>query len=324
MNKLKKYRQFLCSLLLILLPLCALRAQEEELRTFAFPVSLLLEEYAGAGCWQPDWPPDFPPDAFRNVTGALVPAAVQYRGREYCLLYEDQLLVEFPWCYNGELIQTRLVYPPMESPAEEPLSENGKARFPVKLFPGGLADIEILRFEYGYPSLLRIYREGSYFFVTIVRSETWMAESWFDPQGVFLEQYGYVLMPENNIPRIRSYLSVEGRGERRSFDSRALITGINGDHGEFSVHYFMDYYPRYWKRNAVYAYEQNLIFQWDEAGFLVRLYGGDDDEPVDCRYEYTLDDNGDWIERREIRMIRHRDLLAASEGFTVTRVLGKP
>jgi hypothetical protein len=66
------------------------------------------------------------------------------------------------------------------------------------------------------------------------------------------------------------------------------------------------------------------VFQWDEKGFLVRLLGragGEAQDSIDSRYEYTLDEKGNWIERREINMIRRLGLLVPVQGAALKRNL---
>jgi hypothetical protein len=91
------------------------------------------------------------------------------------------------------------------------------------------------------------------------------------------------------------------------------------------VHFYREDLPRYWERRPVSEADEagNFSLQWDEANFLVRIRGEPENSGsfVDYRYEYELDEKGNWIERRETRMIRAFDLLVPSPGITIKRVL---
>ncbi|GHU85396.1 hypothetical protein FACS189473_4370 [Spirochaetia bacterium] len=86
-----------------------------------------------------------------------------------------------------------------------------------------------------------------------------------------------------------------------------------------------------------------LVLQWDERGFLTRLSRGrlsvdrqelgqqevggppggnpppGDEAELDVRYEYTQDDHDNWIERREIALIRYGDYRIPYRGETIRR-----
>ncbi|MCL2320427.1 MAG: hypothetical protein FWC45_10105, partial [Treponema sp.] len=112
-------------------------------------------------------------------------------------------------------------------------------------------------------------------------------------------------------------------------------TGIAGPGGLFGVLYYREDLPRYWERLPRTGMAGgtkdregagNFSLQWDEEGSLVRISyrtasPGTFESPVEYRYDYTLDERGNWIERREIRMIRRLGLLVPLPGITFTRVL---
>jgi hypothetical protein len=66
-----------------------------------------------------------------------------------------------------------------------------------------------------------------------------------------------------------------------------------------------------------------FIIQWDERGLITRLLGYPEDENAggewDTRYDYTPDNNGNWKERRETRMIRLGDYLLPRAGVFIQR-----
>ncbi|MDR2482665.1 MAG: hypothetical protein LBD08_03435, partial [Treponema sp.] len=65
-----------------------------------------------------------------------------------------------------------------------------------------------------------------------------------------------------------------------------------------------------------------LSLQWDERGLLTGVQkdgGGREGEFAGIRYEYLLDRQGNWTERREFFMIRRNDFLIALPGETLRR-----
>jgi hypothetical protein len=94
---------------------------------------------------------------------------------------------------------------------------------------------------------------------------------------------------------------------------------------------------------------EHLTFQWDERNLLVSLKGNfaSTNETLEMsqgpsilrgisvqegsgtdvlhiaekRYEYDLDDQGNWTEHREIFMIRLGDYLFPSQGLTMRRII---
>ena len=144
------------------------------------------------------------------------------------------------------------------------------------------------------------------------------------------------------------------------YDSRGFITDSSGPEGIFNTLYFREDLPRYresWPagnnpdmvqgptmgiaddgnpqgspidQGWVQGGEAGIFsLQWDEEGLLVRIAeipqaaGGNQDRAalLDYRYEYSFDEEGNWIERKEVRMIRQFGFLAPSAGIIFTRVL---
>ncbi|MDR2103066.1 MAG: hypothetical protein LBP42_03065, partial [Treponema sp.] len=108
------------------------------------------------------------------------------------------------------------------------------------------------------------------------------------------------------------------------YDSGGNFTAIRGSGSVYSALYDRRGLPRYWKRRPSAETFESLTLQWDERGFLVRISGvsgAEDEEPVDFRYEYSLDERGNWTERREIRMLRRFGVFFPGPGFTVKRLI---
>ncbi|MDR1565786.1 MAG: hypothetical protein LBS48_00700 [Treponema sp.] len=308
-------------MLVFVFPLFLLPAQEEPRGTGAagdFPLFALLEaaDSGGSGTWQPDWPPEFPPDAFKLPDGQRASITVTIGEEQYCM-GRNAAAAQFPFLLDGKLVQVRTVY-------SGALGISGAAFESVKL--------DILEYEDGEPSLVRVLREEVYSFVLLRRRGAFVSESWYNEAGRALCFYEYRLSagPGALITSTRRRSEEGDVFTLRHYDSRYLVTGINGPEGDFSVQYYRQDLPRYWERKPAAETGRSepekpfhYSLQWDEAGFLVRISGttGDSGEFMDSRYEYTLDEKGNWIERREYRMERSFGLLAASGGATVTRVL---
>jgi len=335
----KNTRRFVCAAGLFF-SLAALPAQEtggeKPDSGGIFPLALVLEwtEYA-SGWWKPDWPLEIPPDAFKvHAAGAGEISACEIQWDDFSLGYkidEEGRTEQFPILLNGEIAQAALIY-------------NGQNIQEMDVtFPSGDNpwNFEFLEYRDSFPYLVRAYcsgsegAEGLWYFIYFSKGIREILESWYDETGKALGAYGYSLAEVVRKPKIRAvkdYSAASPDGDTELFyDSRGLVTGASGPAGFFNVLYFREDSPRYWERKPVEEdgpednnkiTSGNFTLQWDETGLLRRLSGEDENGPLlDCRYEYTLDDMGNWIERRETRMIRNLGLLVPSAGTTITRVL---
>jgi hypothetical protein len=348
-------RILLCAALLV--PLVFAEAQEEDTpdqpapSARTFPVSLLLEaaETAGDGgpLWRPDWPPDMPPDAFSlrgkgggailSVEVSIAPADSQAQRAYRFSRNRDGRAGEFPFLLDGEFFQAEVSYNGDSFAASVLLKGPGET---------DLLSLEVLEWEDSRPSLIRVLWGGTYSFVLITKKPGGILEAWYDEEGHLFEACDFTTAPQAGGAASRagaggerivaSRLRGKGDEERYYYDSRGLVTGVSGPRGDFSVLYYLEDLPRY--RNyypapagASRGEEADVppplsySLSWDEETFrLLGLSGrapGEDLNSIDCRYVYTLDENGNWIERREIRMIRSLGLLVPSPGTTVKRAL---
>jgi hypothetical protein len=341
-------RCFLFLLLASFFPLFVLPAQEEKLQeekvpvAETFPLALVLEVADAKPLdflWRPDWPLEMPPDLFKVISGnilsleALTPSGSLRFSRN-----RNGLVTDFPFFLKGEMFQAGVVYnsfPRIERVSLEPAlvpkaaeSGNGEAQ-PNELPPSastGKRELEVLEYAGEYPSLLRMSGEGgAWAFILLRRGGDYIEETWYDETGNALGWYEYRLTPSKEGGRISSIKNLgEGGedGERYFYDSRFLVTAMSGGFGEYSVSYYRENLPRYWEQRPPHGTGRRLSLQWDEQGFLVRIRDGNDEAGfVDCRYEYRLDEKGNWIERREIRMIRRFGVLVSSPGPLVRRIL---
>jgi hypothetical protein len=343
--------------LTLLVPLVLADAQEEdtpeqpEPPARTFPVSLLLEaaETAGGGgpLWRPDWPLDMPPDAFRpqgrgggtllSAEVSIVQADSQAQAAYRFSRNREGRVGEFPFLLDRELFQAEFSY-------------NGDSLVAAVLLKGpGEADplnLEVLEWKDSRPSLMRVLWGEAYSFVLIQKRPGGILEAWYDAEGRLVEAYDFTAAPQAQAASpagggeriVSSRLRGKDEEERYYYDSRGLVTGVSGPRGDFSVLYYLEDLPRYWdyypapagpagpagQEDTDLAAPLSYSLTWDEEGFLLSLWGkapGEDLDSIDCRYVYTLDENGGWIERKEIRMIRRLGLLVPSPGTTIKRVL---
>jgi hypothetical protein len=300
----------------------------QELPAQYFPLALLLEvldtKGMGVHYWQPDWPPEIPSDAFKLPEGAS--SLTLDAGGPLLQLSRnsDGSVAAFPFLINRALAQINIQYD--EEKRIKTIDAAGLWLFEALEYPGKEP-----------PSLFRVLRNGEYSFVLLQRGLKSVSESWYDEKGAALGFYEYSVS-ENPGRRIRMIRRIDGSGEEeteRFFDSNFLMTGIKGPEGNCSVNYYRNNYPRYWESLPVFsetpeadmdadaeAARRYYTLQWDERGFLVRLYSA---APFgtgnDSRYEYSLDEKGAWIERRELKMVRAFGRLVSSPGGVLRRAI---
>jgi len=344
-------RRFLCLLALVFF-VFPLNSQDlngdKSAGNYIFPLALVLEwaEYAAEG-WKPDWPLEIPPDAFKVLSGEISSCEIVFDDFTLCLKIGKTGRVEkFPFMLNGKMAQVALAY-----------TEGSELSEIAVTFPSGDDpwNLEFLEYRNTFPYLVRAYcgdteggddeagdAAGVWYFIYYSWGVSEILETWYDENGKTVGIYGFTLAEVGKKPRIRAikdYSDPEG-GTEFFYDSRRLVTGVSEPAGFFNVLYFRENSPRYWERRPVAMdagddnaeintaldatiFGGNFSFQWDEAGFLRRLSREDDnaDMFIDYRYEYALDEWGNWIERRETRMIRDLGLLVPSPGTTIRRVL---
>jgi hypothetical protein len=331
-------RRFLFSLGLFFSVL-TLQAQEfidgKPVTGVIFPLALVLEwaEYASEGLWKPDWLLEIPPDAFKVNSGEISACEIKWDDFSLGFQLNDEAgrVGKFPLILNGKMAQAAIAY--------RGLSE---VREITVTFPSGDDPwkLEFLEYRNSFPYLVRAYRgdtvggDGLWYFIYFSWGLSEILETWYDEKGNALGAYGFSLADVGKEPKIRTVRDYPNQGGSTElfYDSRELVAGASGPAGFFNVLYFREDFPRYWEYRPAAedaAEENDLIvagnftLQWDETGLLRRLSGEDDNSNllVDFRYEYTLDERGNWVERRETRMIKDLGLLVPSGGTTFKRVL---
>jgi hypothetical protein len=191
--------------------------------------------------------------------------------------------------------------------------------------------IEILEHRESLPYLARVYGNNTWFFVYFTRIPDELLEAWYDADGIFLNAISYSLMEIEEKKKIRAARDLSNSQiiAEYHYDSRGLISESSGSGGLYRVLYFRQNNPRYWERLPSGGKDGAGKFAlfWDVNGILTRISNAEegeitDGEFLDRRFEYRLDERGNWIERREIRMLRQGELLIPTPGNVFTRVLG--
>jgi hypothetical protein len=295
-----------------------------------FPVYTLLSALdAPAIRWQPDWPVAMPPDAFAVENGQPRSITLTLDSKSWRVSRNrDALFADFPFLFQGNFIQARRVW-----------GESGKIRELIIDEAGRPWNIEFLEGDDPALLVMRIIQGEEIFFGVIQGAPAGNMETWYDRDGNPLAVFTYQrpIGGSGSLKIQNQYANGEIQIEQYQ-NSFGTISEINSPLGRFSAGYTKDGRPRYWERRLLQPMptdgdgdgeepvlsevHQSYVFQWDEGGFLVRLTGtagpGETD-PVDFRYDYTLDERGNWIERRETRMIPRFGVLVPSQGSRIIR-----
>jgi len=321
---------------------------EELARAASCPFSCLA-------AWNPDWPLDLPPDAFRVNSASLSGVSLEYNGYslEYRLDSEGRI-EKFPLMLNGQMVQIsllyrdqgkieaiELIYPDISTvddkaeagDAAQTLLAQGPWKFEF------LGDFSLQGFRDSFPVVIRASQgdgaslgdgtspREAWYFIYLSGGGNENLETWYDEEGNALGVFGYSLVDIGGSQRIAVIRDSANTVITRYYDSRGFLTETSGPGGTYSVGYLNEYLPRYWERRprdaaantGFDAAAGNFTLQWDGNGFLVRI--SQEDGPADYRYEYTLDEKGNWVERRETRMIQRFGFLVPAQGTTIRRVL---
>jgi hypothetical protein len=325
-----------------------------------FPLGLLLDAaVSGESPWRPDWPAAMPPDGFALSAGQaaaitlILPAgyldaapgndtsgdasngaetagttgdgeenaAVEYR------LVRDGAgrFLEFPFFIDGVLYQGTAEY--KGATAGKIALDDPAAQDPGESPENSLWEFEFLEYRQEDPVLARINHNGTWSFVAPEYQETRTHETWYDAEGRAQGFFSLEYRLEDGAKRL---VSTENRSDQPEavltyrYNSAGRISAIGAPEAEYTALYNAEARPRYWERP-----EGSYTLQWDEQGFLVRLTGVVQDktgadagiQQLDIRYEYTLDQRGNWIERRETSFVRRFDRLVPGSNAAIYRVI---
>jgi len=305
-------------------PLFAQSPSKQEPKTEFFPLALVLdaaEEAVNGILWQPDWPLDLPPDAFKVKDAYRLSmesegiSLVFFRNTVYQIQDDGSALAslrveEFPFVIKNKIAQVKLSYRGLFEISGIVINfQSGEESW----------KLEVLESDNSYPSLVRSSLGESWFFIALSRGLNEINESWYDEEGTLLGAYRISLaaIGERRRPALIHDFSLPGEDCELYYDSRCLMTEKSGPEGIYKVQYYKLDLPRYLERGYTGGETQRYSFQWDERDLLVRLAGDD----LDSRYEYTLDERGNWTERRECCMVPGLGLVYPAPGTVFKRGL---
>jgi hypothetical protein len=301
-----------------------------------FPIHTLLRALDSPKIpWRPDWPAAIPPDGFTLREGEASAVTLLLDSRELRLRTgKNGRLEEFPVLYGGELLQGRARFG--EDGGLQGFTLEAEDPWNIEFLPAGES-----------PALLaRVSRGEAVYFAVLQTAGPAIPETWYDEEGAILGVFNFRFGGGADGPWLITG-RFEGAGamaydEQYHFDSFGNIQGIETPQGSFSALYDRSGRPRYWERPIPPSpgetaegegdtggeppgppRYQTLTLQWDERGLLVRLTLSppSPEEGEEYRYEYTLDERGNWIERRERRMIRRSGVLAPDRLTRISRII---
>jgi hypothetical protein len=262
--------------------------------------------------------------------GDFCPAVLSYNPQGMVSLLSIQV-TETPSVLPVEAPAAPEPLPRADAPAAGPDRESGtgEGEMPPSI------EIEFLEYdtlETEFPSLLRVNSEQGWFFVVLEYSSLRASETWYDTEGNALAVHSYRYSPDDGTLRFASFQDLLGGEEEMEeyyYDSWGNLSAIENEGGASLRRSCGALYrasqPRYWRVSLPQPWR--FMLQWDEQSLLARIQGyrggeggeGEAGGDWDSRYEYTLDEWGNWIERRERIMIRGGDYLIPTPGTTIRR-----
>jgi hypothetical protein len=268
--------------------------EQGEAADVPFIIAPILEIISdGNVSWRPDWPREIPPDAFTLNHGRASLIKINAGGVEYGIRRNGEgRLTEFPHPYGG-LAGVKVEYGPEGEIAgiDVAPAEPGQNPWTV-FFPRNF-------FAPGAESLIRAGRDGVDLFAVVQETGAGACETWYDAEGRALA-YAATSVRDYGGRRVRSVEIRDAsgtRGETCHFESGGRVSLVEAGSVRASAVYGGR--PLYWGFTGGSDGETegagNFSLQWDENGFLVRMYG----PGGDFRYSYDIDEKGNWIRRRE-------------------------
>ncbi|MDR2397318.1 MAG: hypothetical protein LBD74_01000 [Spirochaetaceae bacterium] len=314
-----------------ILPETETEAPEDALADVPYPVGPVLLEAAQKDlAFRPDWAVQVPPDAFSLTTGRAASITVLLEEEEYRACWNRGDLRAFPIYLQGAWVQV------------QGIQRQGKRIQGLTITGDTPWELEVLRYEDASRFLARLTGGEVVFFLVFQWDHTGISETWYDAQGTALGFFHSRAQDAGEDTRIGSLTSYTGTEEQNvwyEYDSFGNLSEIAAAEGTFSALYYQKnhrIYPRYWERPVLEAppaefaaappsivpETRRYTFQWDERGFLVGMIEASLEDPEDAvvsYFTYTVDSQGNWTERQEIRMVRRLGVLVPSPGTTVTR-----
>jgi hypothetical protein len=270
-------------------------------------------------------------EAAADLAGAAGDEADEEEVAEYRLVWDASgRFVEFPFFVNGVLYQAKAEY------AGAGPGETRKITLDNPAAPDPW-EFEFLEYRQEAPSLARISHDGAWYFVAPEYLETRTNETWYDAEGA---AQGFFALEYRLRDGVRRLVSTDRRSDQDEllllydYNSAGRVSGISAPEGEYAALYNAAARPRYWERPG-----ETYALQWNEQGLLVRISGelwdktsldetapeetGGAAEPreIDIRYDYTLDEQGNWIERRETSFARRFGRLVPDSEGVIRRTI---
>jgi hypothetical protein len=338
----------------------SLETETEQIINPCFPIlPIIRTALEGKIKWHPEWPLEIPPDSFHLISGKAASIQLEIEKEQQnenevemyteiftCERNNNDQLVQFPVFYeitNENPFMASILF--NENEEIDQITLTGKVYDESGSESEDIINIEILEMQDEKPSLARIHRNDEYYFAVFQywNDQDWYnnaSETWYDAngnaEGLLVLEYA----KSHQKTLVITKESFWGNSENRityDYDSWGNISQVNAPFSSISVLYNDYFQPEYLKKIYREGYfssdieanqaeidqfvpqNEDLTFQWDERNLLVTLK--ENFANTEKRYEYTLDDEKNWTERREIIMIRKGDYLYPLEGAVIRRTI---
>jgi hypothetical protein len=307
-----------------------------------FPLSQLLTiALRKSVSWAPDWELRIPPDAFR-VNGSQPSSITLLIGEEkYRTLWDRRgALIEFPFLLNGSFAQVKVTLNSSGVISRFNITERIETEVKVEreyseyeglyedyavngieteiIWVERLWQVDFIERDF---ARARITQDETTFFAALRYNPLHSSETWFDAEGTMLTHFTFRSQYSDGKLNLLEFVSRSEEGEEEEwyhYNSFGLVSEIESPQGLFRASYSGERHPRYWRQHTE-DLQNNYYLQWDLRGFLNRMVY--EENSSESAYEYTVDNRGNWVERRETIMIPQFGVLAPSPGLTIKRII---
>jgi hypothetical protein len=279
---------------------------EEPEQNFAEQADVPETEEAAAEGLASEEPAAEEPAADKNTAGENAAEGIALMTGEISVEWRNGRLTRFPVLRDSSFIQARAEY---------------NAAGNLSAISGEDFELAILEYDgEGRPVSVRLRTDGGYFFAAIEYAPNRVTETWYDENG---SPQSVLYTDKTGDSAVIHYGENGGEAETSKFffNSHGLVSEIRSPRGTWSAQYERRGLPARLERNLENGTER-YGFQWDETGRLTSLFARvpDAGSPAqESRFEYVLDDRGNWITRREIRMINLSGRLFPAPGALIKR-----
>jgi hypothetical protein len=303
-------------------------------------IPLLEAAFSGNACWRPDWPQDIPPDGFSLQRENEIPEEIELfnNDRKFNIRRDSEgRLVEFPFFMADGYVKVQTVYSntgAMQTMSASFFPNDALVAVQADQTEGKIWNIE---FPAGFTPYGDFSPGGTFppakiscgvdvFYVFFFESSAFFTETWYDGEGNFLSFRKALVDRKNDVGdfnpssactwRIRS-LQIHGSAspgfEDYFFDSNGNITEVRISEKSFQAVY-RNGRPRYWRYQDGLQYD----LHWDAQGFLTSIKTVEKtwESHKEYRYEYRIDESGNWINRMETAFGTQSDLLIPTPSYS--------